>query len=151
MVEECCYPQNGCTLRKRSRGIGSATGWRVEVEVIILPVVLDCRVLVNAHGNGESQKGLHFFHDLCPLGVLLASHDLLSIPVALLPSTASVKNISKTSLGDSGTAVVGPTGELNCFTSTGFSVLVCVADVEEDGGGGELQCEGCGSGETGGR
>ena len=52
-----------------------------------------------------------------------------------------MKNILKTCLGDSGTAVVGPTGELICFTSTGFSVLVHVAggsDVEGDDGGGEL-------------
>ena len=54
-------------------------------------------------------------------------------------------------------AVVGPTGELNDFTSTGFSVVVHIAgcDGELDGevGGeecGELWGEGWGNGGSGG-
>jgi hypothetical protein len=49
---------------------------------------------------------------------------------------SSVKNNSKTSLGDSGIAA---TGELNDFTSTGFSVLVHIAG-----------CDGGSDGEVGG-
>ncbi|MCG8624421.1 MAG: hypothetical protein MJE68_20810, partial [Proteobacteria bacterium] len=51
----------------------------------------------------------------------------LSVTISVINS--SVK-ISKTSLGVSGTAVVGPTGELNNFTSTGFSVVVHTADCD---------------------
>ena len=47
-----------------------------------------------------------------------------------------MKNISKTSLGDSGIASAGPTAEMNGFTSTGVSVLVHVA-----GGDGESDVE----------
>ena len=63
---------------------------------------------------------------------------LLSVTISCIK--LSVKNISKTSLGDSGMAVVGQTGELNGFTSTGFSVAVHIAgcngglDVEVGGG-----------------
>lgn len=66
--------------KKRSRGILSAKG--TIVEVVILPVVLDCRELVDTHENGEPQKGLHLFYgDLRPLGELLTSHDFLSVPI----------------------------------------------------------------------
>ena len=65
---------------------------------------------------------------------------LLSVTISIINS--SVTKISKTSLGDSGMAVVGPTGELNDFTSTGFSVVVHTAgyDGEPDGEVGGDDC-----------
>ena len=56
-----------------------------------------------------------------PLPMTSLAYLLLSVTISIINS--SVKKISKTSLGDSGMAV-GPTGELNDFTSTGFSVVV---------------------------
>ena len=51
-------------------------------------------------------------------------------------------------------AVVGPTGELNDFTSTGFSVVVhtagCDGELDGEVGGEELWGEGWGNGESGG-
>ena len=52
--------------------------------LILLPVVLDGWELIDAHENGEPQKGLHLFYsDLRPLSELLTSHDVLGIPVTL--------------------------------------------------------------------
>ena len=110
-----------------------------------LQVVLDCRELVYAHENGEPQKGLHLFYsDLRPLRKLLTSHDVLGIPITLISViNSSVKKISKTSLGVSGMAVVGPTGELNDFTSTGFIVVVHTAGCDREPGG-EVGGDDCG-------
>ena len=66
---------------------------------------------------------------------------LLSVTINIIKSSA--KNISKTSLGDSGMVAVGPTGELNDFTSTGFSVLVHIAGCD-GGSDGEVGGDDCG-------
>ena len=89
-----------------------------------------------------------FYGDLRPLGELLTSHDVLGIPITLghhqrrqLVSEEDLEDLS----GVSGMAVVGPTGELNDFTSTGFSVVVHTAGSDGEVGGddcGELWGEG---------
>ena len=52
------------------------------MEVVILPVVLDCGELVDIHEDGEPRKGLYLFYgDLHPLGEFLTFHDILGIPI----------------------------------------------------------------------
>ena len=70
------------------------------------------------------------------LPMMSSAYLLLSVTISFIKS--SVKNISKTSLGDSGMAIVGPTGELNNFTSTSFSVVFHIAG-----------CDGVSDGEVG--
>ena len=91
----------------------------------LLPLVLDCWELGYTHENGEPQKGLHLFYsDFRPLCVLLTSHDVLGIPITLGHHQCH-QLIREEDLEDlSGMAVVGPTGELNDFTSTGFSSVL---------------------------
>ena len=73
-----------------------------------------------------------FFVQVANLSLPITSSAYLLLSVTIRVIKSSLKNISKTSLGDSGIAVAGPTGEVNGFTCTGFSVAVHVA-----GGGGE--------------
>ena len=111
-------------LQKAVSWYAVCNGTIVEV-VILLPVVLDCWELVDLHENGEHQKGLHLFYgDLRPLGKLFTSHDVFSVPITFSHHQRH-QLISEEDLKDlSGTAVVGPTGEMNDFTSTGFSIVV---------------------------
>ena len=80
---------------------------------------------------------VHFVNFSLPMTSL--AYLLLSVTISVINSPMK---ISKTSLGVSGMAVVGPTGELNDLT-TGFSVVVHTAGCDGEPGG-EVGGDDCG-------
>ena len=139
MVGESSCHKSECALRS------------LEIDLLVFGLQLGCSAGTHSSSNSPSLQVTGYSHEdrepqkafisftviFVQIGnfsfpITSSAYLLLFVTISFIRS--SLKNISKTSLGDSGIAVAGPTGE--GFTSTGFNVLVHVA-----GGGGESDVE----------
>ena len=156
---ECCYPQSGYILRSPKSGlVVSDLQWDYNggTHSFSSPWLLGAGLCPWEWRKAFISSAVIFVH-LANFSLAMTSLVYLLLSVTISIINWLVKKILKTPLGDSGMAVVGPTGELNDFTSTGFSVVVhiagCNGEPDDEVGGddcGKLWDEGSGNGESGG-